>query len=352
MRACVLHDAFRGIGGGENVAIEIANTLQAPIYCCWKDTNAYNNVEIISFKQHKYSGFLGSLRRRAPFDKYSICFDFMDLSLPDYDIIIETNELCRGFIPKPHQRVILYSHETPFSWIHDEYRGTLSQKLQIGWWRNFNHHTLTYIDVFISNSELTQQAIKRYLGKNSIVIYPPVDTKKFFHKEYGDYYLTITRLSPDLKVHELIEQFKKTDQKLKIVGSEWDKKYSRKVKRIISKNKNVEYVGEKYGKDKIELLSRCKGVILSCPQTFGITTVEALASGKPVIGFRKGYTPYQIKENINGMLINSIQELPRVLERFENHKWRPSEIQQTAQKYDISVFRKKLKEVVRNVGNM
>ncbi len=355
MKICILHDAFRGIGGGENVALEIAKMFYSPIYTCFKDTDYYDSqAKIIPFKQEKYKGLrgnMGNMLRTAPLDKYSITHDFERLNLMDYDVIFETHEYTRSYKPTDQQKVIHYFNTPPLPWVFSKPKN-FSQRLQMERWKRWSLKTLNNINTLLSNSEFTQEKVKQHLQRESIVVYPPISISKYRYEYLGDYFLCFGRIERGKRTYEIVNAFAKLDEKLKVAGSSWDKKYENKVKEECEKGKNIEYFGEVSEREKIDLIGRCKAVVhLSVDEPFGIVPVEAFASGKPVIGLNQGYTSWQIKEGVNGLLIRSIEELPKAIKEVEIHDWKPEIIQQIAQKYDRELFRLKIKEVVKDIYN-
>jgi len=357
-RIAVLHDRFMGFGGGENVAVEIAKTLNAPLYTSYKDTDHYDNsgVEIIPFKQDKYvNSWYKSLIRREAIETALIAFDFEELDLSEYNLIFSSAVLSRSYIPTIDQYVINYMHSPP-RWLYDLHRVRMKMlskparffaRFWAQWWRTWDVTTLNYIDQFVCNSKIIQKRIKRYWGRDSIVICPPVYTRKFTNKNDEGYYLSINRLIPEKRIDLIIDAFKHTGAHIKFIGAGMDKRY----KKMARGHNNIEFLGEVSEKEKTDLLAHCRAAIyIPMHEDFGIVPIESFASGKPVIGINEGYTPYQVNES-NGILIDQPTELEltKAIEKIEDKDWNVKTIQESAKKYDVSEFRRKIKNLISEV---
>lgn len=348
-----------GLRGGERVAIEIAKTLNAPIYTPYINTDGYKDegIEINPFKQDKYiNSWYHKLIHREVIETALIPFDFEQLELSDYNLVFSSGVLSRSYIPTINQTVINYIHSPP-RWLYDLHQVRMNMlkwwqpkllaKFWSQWWRTWDLTINKYIDKYIANSEIVQKRIKRYYNRESEIIYPPVHTNHYKWKDNNEYFLSISGLYPEKRIDTIISAFKSTPEKeIRIIGTGMN--YKKLAKGCI----NIKFLGSVSEEEKIELLSNCTALIsIPMHEDFGIVTIEAFASGKPVIGIKEGYTEYQINPYKNGIFVDEPTPLglAKAIKDFDRHDWDIKEIQETAKKYDVEVFRKKIKGITRRM---
>ncbi|MCK4919190.1 MAG: glycosyltransferase, partial [Candidatus Pacebacteria bacterium] len=199
-------------------------------------------------------------------------------------------------------------------------------------------------DVYIANSNFVSMRIKKYYHKNSVVINPPVSMDNFhISEEVGNYYLMTGRALPYKRFDIAIKAFNKLGLPLKIIGKgpEMDK-----LKKIAKSN--VEFLGYLDDKETSRYFSKCKAFIFPPEEDFGITPLEAMASGRPVIAFGGGGALETVIENKTGMFFseqtaNSIME---VVKKFDSEKFSPEEIRKHAMKFDKEIFKEKIKNFI------
>jgi len=357
MKIVVIHDRIPNqIRGGERVAIEIAKTLNASLYTSYIDTKYDGNVNIIPFKQDKYvNSWYHRLIRREVIETTLIPFDFEQLDLAEYDIVFSSAVLSRSYIPTIDQYTINYLHSPP-RWLYDLHRvriNMLNPKLRLfakfwsQWWRTWDLTVDKYIDKYIANSEVVQKRIKRYYNRESEVIYPPVYTKDYKWNNDERYFLSISGLYPEKRIDVLINAFRDTPEKeLRIVGTGMN------YKKLAKGCSNIKFLGSVPEEEKMELLSNCTALIsIPMDEDFGIIPIESFASGKPVIGVKEGFTQYQINSYKNGIFVDEPTPLAlaKVLKDFDRHDWDIKDIQASAKKYDVEIFRRKIKSVTRRI---
>lgn len=358
----VLHDRFLSVRGGENVAVEIAKTLNCPIYTSYFSQKAKEYLkENINIKSYYRNNFLNNkLMESEVFGTALGAFSFEELDLSDYDIIISSGSLSRSYIPLSEQYTINYCHTTS-RWLYDLYRFRMNMlkwyqpkilaKFWAQWWRTWDLTTNNFINKYLCNSEIVQSRIKKYYNRNAEIIYPPIDISSFKWEDDCNYFLSIAGLYPEKRIDVAIKAFKEMpNEKLYIVGTGMNKQYQKLARNC----KNIKFLGQVSEKQKQILLANCSALIsIPISEDFGITPIETFASGKPVIGVREGYTEYQIKPYVNGLFVAkpTLSGLEQAVNEFQRYDWDIEEIQRYAKKYDISIFRKKIKEVVKGVEN-
>jgi glycosyltransferase involved in cell wall biosynthesis len=193
------------------------------------------------------------------------------------------------------------------------------------------------------------------LKRNSEIIYPPVETSKYYYKKSKGYWLSVNRLINQKRVDMQIKAFKMlSDEKLIIVGSyeqsEHFKEYADYIKKI--KPENVEIKSWINWMEIIDLYSNCKGFITTMKdEDFGLTPIEAMASGKPVIAPNEGGYKETIINGKTGILIDDINEYKLIeainklgKEIDKNPLKFKKACQEQAKKFDTKIFINKIKE--------
>jgi len=202
------------------------------------------------------------------------------------------------------------------------------------------------VDKFITNSKTSQIRIKKYYRRNSTIIYPSIEEEKFYISEsQDDYFLAGSRLVPYKRIDIVIEAFKKTDKKLKIFGDGLDLD---RLKEIARGNKNIEFLGRVSDEKKAELYSKCQAYINPQKEDFGITIVEAMASGRPVIALGQGGATETIIEGHTGEFFaeEKCESVLEAVNKFDAKKYNPEEIRAHAMKFSKENFKRNIKEFI------
>jgi len=358
MKIAVFHNYMDNIGGAERVGLTLARELNADIYTTNIDREkihkmGFSDINITS---------IGKIPVNAPFRQQLALYKFRKLHLKDkYDFyIIDGDWAMSGAVNnKPN---LWYVH-SPIREIWDLY--TYTRKNNVPWFakpvfdawvfynRYLNKRYLKHANKVICNSENTRKRIKKYLKRDAVVIHPPIETSKFHYKKNGDYWLSVSRLITHKRVDMQLKAFEKLpEEKLVIVGSYEQsrhfKAYANYIKKI--KPKNVEILSWVDNKTLINLYANCKGFITtSKDEDFGMTPVEAMASGKPVIAPNEGGYKETVVDGITGKLINNIT-VDKVVQAIKDIGKNPKKYKNVclkqAKKFDTSIFIKKIKEEI------
>jgi glycosyltransferase involved in cell wall biosynthesis len=352
VKIAIFHDYFGAIGGGEKVVIEMAKILDADIITT--DTDAVKKIDptvrVIS---------LGSTIKLPPLKQISAAFRFFfcDFS-KDYDLFIFTGNWSHSAAHRHHPN-IWYCY-TPVRAFYDLYPTFLSRQdfvtrqLFRVWaylHRWFDQRSVTHIDRIIAISRNVQNRIRHYHHRDADVIYPPVDTSLYRCIEYGNFWLSVNRLYPEKRIDLQIEAFRQVpEERLVIVGgySEGDHaaKYAEKIRHNLPPN--VILRGEVTGNEIVDLYARCKAHICTAlDEDYGLTPLEAMASGKPVVAVDEGgYRETVTMET--GMLVapDVVAIIPAVRAVSRDPGQYQKVCEARAREFDITVFREKLVRAV------
>lgn len=358
MRIAIFHDYIGTIGGGEKLILTLAKELKADVITTDVNKDSiikmeFGNVNIIS---------LGETVKFPPLKQISASYKFAVCDFSErYDFFIFSGNWAH-FAAKKHRPNLYYCH-TPVRAFYDMHnillkrQSLIARPLFIVWTaihRSVSKYYMNYVERIITNSRNTQTRIKRFLKRDAKIIYPPIDTRKYEFKEFGDFWLSVNRLYPEKRIDLQIETFRSIkNEKLVIVGgfTEGDHSsvYIKKIRQNIPIN--VELRGEISEGELIDLYSRCKGFItVAVDEDFGMTPVEAMASGKSVICTKEGgyletvingktgiFVKPKISEIVNAMII--ISKNP--------DKFREECIKRSAE-FDYNIFVKNVKNIIEN----
>ena len=151
------------------------------------------------------------------------------------------------------------------------------------WLRAWDFATAARVDEFIANSNNISQRIWHTYRRTATVVYPPVAVDSFYHRPASDYFLTVSELIPYKRVRDAVRVFSRNGRKLKIVGD------GPEYKRLQAEaTRNIEFCGRVSDAELRELYARCVAFVMPAEEDFGIAAVEAMASGKAVVGLGRG----------------------------------------------------------------
>ncbi len=349
MKVALIQDWLTNFTGSEQCLFALHQVYpQAPIY-----TSVYNRQKVPQFKNAKViTSFLQNFptaknkhQRFIPF----MPFAFEQFDLSEYDIVISSSHSCsKGVITSPETLHICYCYTpTRYLWeigIDKRLTGGIIKGFIGNYLRVWDRQAADRVDYFVGISEAVRKRIKKYYDREAEVIYPPVNTSFYKPQEkIGDYFLIISRLIPYKKIDIAVKAFNDLNLPLVIIGSGPEFK---KLKKIAKPN--IKFLGRLKDDELKKYYSQCKAFIFPGEEDFGITPVEAMSSGRPVIAYSKGGTRETVKEGITGVFFSEStpQCLIDVVKKFKPENYNPKVIRQHALSFDISVFKRKIKYFV------
>jgi len=275
-------------------------------------------------------------------------------NLSDYDIVLSSSSsFSKGVITNPQTLHICYCHTpTRYLWndmhqyIEDlNYNRLIKRVLPfvLKNLRQWDTMAAQRVDRFIANSETVRDRIKKYYRRPSDIIYPPVQTKKFHISQPQNYYLIGGRLVGYKRYDIAIKAFNRLGMALKVFG---EGPALEKLKKIAKKN--IEFLGRVTDEEKAELYSKCLAFIHPQIEDFGITAVEAMASGRPVIAYEAGGARETVVPGQTGEFMDeqSWEELGTLIIRLEPEKYNPETIKEYASQFDETRFCSQIKDYV------
>ncbi len=364
-KIAIVHDWLTTMGGAEMFLLELHKLFpNAPIY-----TSVYNPTAMPAFKgvdirttylQHKlpkslrYKHILWpTLRPKA----------FRTLDLSEFDIIISSSSAEAKAVRKtrPGQKHIAYIH-TPirYYWSHyEEFRKEFTFTpftpfirpfipFFVKRMRKLDLQSVEDIDVFIANSTVTQARIKKYYKKRSIVIHPPVDVERFTPPPSGERhgYVMWGRHVPYKRFDLAIEACNRLGADLVIAGAGPD---TARLKKLAGPT--IKFVGRVSDAELEKLARSARGFLFPNEEDFGISAVEALAAGTPVIAYAAGGVLDIVEDGETGVLFQkqTIESMAAAIIRFETLSFRPATLHRKAKRFDKSLFDTKMRKIVNDV---
>jgi len=338
--------------GGEKVLENICSL--------YPDADIYTHIleeDKISdkIKNHNiYTTFINKLPLSKKFYKHYLPFmpyALKSLDLSSYDLIISSESgPSKGIVKNEDAVHVCYCH-SPMRYIWDmsnvyyknfNFLEKIGYKLFIKYLKSWDVKSSSDIDLIIANSNFVKERIKRYWNKDSVVINPTINIKKFNILNDKGYYIVISELVPYKRIDLVIKAFNENNKKLIIVGDgPLIHEYT-----LLSKS-NIEFTGYVSNDKKIKLLSESKALIFPGIEDFGIVPLEAMACGKPVIAFNSGGAVEYMKNGINAKLFNdqTSKSLVKAIKEFEleYHNYDSKLISESIQEYSDDNFKENFK---------
>ena len=357
MKVAVVHDWLVTNAGAEKVLRAILELYPDADVFSLVDFLSDEDREAVLSGKHAKTSFIQKLPfAKGHFRNYLPLFpkaiESLDVSV--YDLVISSSwAVAKGVKKKERQLHICYCH-TPirYAWdLYDEYTLGLKQPKKflvqqtLKYIRQWDIKTLNRVDYFIANSAFVAERIKKTYQRDSVVIYPPVDTKSYtFFEEKEHFYLTASRLVPYKKTKLIVEAFNKMpDKKLFVIG---DGEEYEAIKKIAKSN--IVVLGYQDKKTLVGYMQRASAFVYGAVEDFGIVPIEALACGTPVIALNEGGTAETVVDGVNGVHFEkqSTEAICKAVEKFEKMNFDIVKISKDTTKYGVERFQKEFVEFV------
>jgi len=365
MKVALVHDYIKEFGGAERVLKTLTQIYpKAPIYTAFyvKNSTAGKEFKNKKIKQSFLAPLLKFGKLYSPL-RFLIPVIWQTMDLSKYDLVITSSSwyVTRGFKVNPKTKVVCYCH-TPPRWLYGYetsvgftkyflvkiYSAIVSYFI-----RMYDFKTAQKIKYWIANSKNVKQRIEKFYRKNATVIYPPVEVEKIIKKTNNlkkeDYFLIASRLVGTKGIEEAAKAVKDSKYKLKIVGESHGFSDVEKELKKISKD-NIELLGRVDDDTLYKLYARAKGFIaLAKDEDFGMTVVESMAAGTPVIAFNGGGFKESVIDGKTGILINDLKAktIKNAMEKIIKANWDKNVLQNQAKKFSKKNFIRKIKNYVK-----
>lgn len=348
MRVALVHDYLVQDGGAERV-LEVFRRIwpEAPIFVLFHEPDrvgaAFRNHDIrtsflqrLPFARHTYKAFLPLMPAATEHH-----------DLKDFDVVVSSvSAFAKGVITKPETLHVCYCH-TPTRYLWSDTHSYIRESnlpfplkklmpILLSRLRVWDRQAADRVDSFVANSETVRRRITKYYQRDSTVIHPPVETSRLAVADGpGEFYLAGGRLVPYKRFDIIVEAFNRLGRPLKIFGEGPELKKLRAVAKP-----NIEFLGKVDEATKADLYRRAIAYLHPQEEDFGITPVEAMACGRPVIAYAKGGATETVVPGVTGVLFDeqSWEALANAVIRFEPERYDPIRIREHALKFDAERF--------------
>ncbi|MCW1930145.1 MAG: glycosyltransferase [Candidatus Kerfeldbacteria bacterium] len=358
MKVAIVHDHLAQNGGAEQVLKVFCEIWpDAPVYVVVHDPkNAdpfFNDKDIRT-----------SFIQRLPFGlrKYQWFFPLMPTAvesydLSEYDVVISTSSsFAKGIVTRPDTVHVAYCH-TPTRFLWSDTHSYVQEigvpkmlqrplQLFLSRVRIWDRLASERADVIIANSAVVQHRIKKYYHRNAQIIHPPVTVSDFFPvplDQVGNYFFAGGRLVPYKRFDLLVTAFNKLGRPLKIFGTGPELQRLKKMA-----HPNIEFLGRISESELKKHYAHCQAFLNPQEEDFGITMIEALASGRPVIAYNKGGAAEIVQHGVNGLLIQyqTWEDFANAILDFDAQQFEPETVRATVERFDVVQFKKKIQQTV------
>lgn len=363
MKVALVCDWLTNVGGAEKVLLEIHRMYpDAPIFTSQYDEKGidwFRDADVRTGKLQKYPAkfrrLLGPLRQ-----KY-----FSKLDLSEYDLVISVTGAEAKAVKVPNGKHICYCHvPTQYYWgMYDDYIKNpgfgifnpfvrLCFRLMVRPLRKADLKAAQRPDQFVTISEYAKEQIKKYYGRDAVVVHPPVETETFkkglVADTAGNYYITTSRQVNWKRIDLAVRACMMTQRNLMVIGEGPEHK---KLAKLAEGSEHIQFLPQMKKQELAKYLGEAKGYIFPSLEPFGIAPVEALAAGCPVIAFGKGGALDYIKENKNGLLFKeqTAKSIADTIMAFEKKKFDRKKVSESVADFGVKRFDAELKDVIKKV---
>ena len=350
LKVAIVHDWLVSLGGAERVVASLLKLFpQADLY-----TSVYDPRKVTLFKNRKIQTTflqkwpLAKSRHQLFASLRPLAFESLDLQ--GYDLVISSCSAESKGVITSTETLHIANIYTPIRYYWSGYEdyynnpgfGLLNPIVKrfmpkmVEKLKKWDYAAAQRPDYLVAISDTVSARISEYYNRDSQVIYPPVDTDKFrSNQQKADYYLVISRLVHYKRVDLAVEACSKLNKRLIVAGKGPELKALKKLA-----GKSIEFIENPSDTEVIDLYSKAKGYIFSADEDFGITPVEAMASGVPVICYGKGGATETVIDKKTGIYHaeQTVESLIKAIQKFENMNFDKAKILKRSKDFSESKF--------------
>lgn len=353
MKVAITTDWLNSFGGAERVLLELKEMFpEAPVYTTvhrpeqlpaemrsWEVRTSF--LQKIPFATRKHQAFLPLMPMAWE------QFDFRE-----FDLVITCSSACaKGILTPAGVTNISYCH-TPSRYLwdlyHDYTRNHPARALiapVAHWLRMWDRMSSTRVDHFVANSHEVSDRIQRHYGRDSEVIYPPVDVDRFepSNGEHDDYLLVVSRLVEYKRIDLAVQAANRLGRRLIVVGDGGERKKLEEMS-----GPTVSFMGRLPDDQVAHLLSHCQAFMFPGFEDFGIAAVEAQAAGRPVVAYGRGGATETVIDGVTG--VHFLEQTPEAvadaIERLDRLNVDPAICRQNAERFHRDEFRRRIARTI------
>jgi glycosyltransferase involved in cell wall biosynthesis len=345
LRVTLAHDYLLVMRGAERTFAAMADLYSdAPIFTLLYDEEGTNGRfagrSITTSALQRLGSRQANFRRLLPLYPLAV----KRLRPPACDVLLSSSSAFAHGVPAPEGAVhVCYCH-APFRYAWYEQARALAEappalrpllRLQLRRMRRWDRSASERVDAYIANSQLTQERIRRFYGREAPIIHPPVETHRFAPGEPGDSLLIVSEIVRHKRLDVALEAARRARAPIRVVGSGPD--YAA----LSRAYPEAEFLGRASDEELVELYASARAVVVPSMEEFGITAVEAQAAGRPVIAAAAGGALETVLDGQTGRLtvLDDVESFTRAIEGIDQLEVDPARAVQNAARFSVEVFR-------------
>ncbi len=350
--ATLAHDYLLVMRGAERTFAAIAETYpQGPIFTLLYDEEGTGRR------------FAGRSLHTSPLDRLGIGQRHFRRLLPLYpwavgrlappacDVIVSSSSAFAHGLRVPAGAVhVCYCH-APFRYAWNEQQRALAEvpallrpllRRQLQWMRSWDRAASGRVDAYVANSQLTQERIKRFYGRDSTVIHPPVETHRFSTGEPGETLLLVSELVAHKRIDVALAAAKRVGVPIQIVGT--GPAYAE----LREAYPQASFLGRVDDDELAGLYATARAVVVTAVEEFGITAVEGQAAGRPVIAAGAGGVLETVLDGETGLFARTgdVSSFAAAITRLDTLDFDPGRAVANAERFSVASFQQQLRRFV------
>lgn len=367
MKVAIVHEWLTNMGGSEQVVSVLLELFpDAPVYTSlFEPDNLVSSLAKAdvrpSFLQ-RLPKFMRKHQNLLPLMPYA--FEQFDLS--DYDLVLSSSSSCaKGVITGTKTIHVCYCY-TPMRYAWDSYHLYMESLKGLKRWlavwlmhriRLWDRLSADRVDHFIAISHAVQKRIRKHYRRESRVVYPPVDIDRFTSDcAREEFYLVVSRLVGYKRVDLAIEACDRLGRTLVVIGDGEEQKRLKAMDR--GKRETIKFMGRQSDQVVVDYLARARAFLFPGEEDFGLTMVEALASGCPVIAYGQGGAIDIVEDGVTGVLFKdqTVEGMMAGILRFEElsgngqENFDPFLLRSRAEEFSKENFKRSLISALEELG--
>jgi glycosyltransferase involved in cell wall biosynthesis len=351
-RIALAHDYLLVMRGAERVFAAIADLYdRAPIFTLLYDERAtdgrFAGHAITTSGLQRLGAGQSSFRRLLPLYPRAV----ERLPLPACDVVLSSSSAFAHGVRVPEGAFHINYCHAPFRYAWHEQQRALSEapgplrplvRRELERIRRWDLSTSRRVDVFIANSQLTRERIRRFYGRDAYLIHPPVETQRFAPAAPGESLLIVSEIVRHKRLQVALEAARRARAPIRVVGTGPD------LVELRAAYPEAEFLGRAGDGELAELYASARAVVVPSMEEFGIVAVEAQAAGRPVIAAAAGGSLETVLEGRTGRLValDDVEAFAQAIATIGELDFDPAVAVENAERFSVAAFRRRLSELV------
>lgn len=349
-RIALVHDYLLVMRGAERTFSAIADLYpDAPVHSLLYDEAGTNGRfarhSLVTSPLQRLGVGQAQFRRLLPLYPWAV----EHLRLPASDVVLSSSSaFAHGIWASPGAVHICYCH-APFRYAWHEEERALGEvhaalrpllRRQLARMRKWDLAASRRVDHYIANSQLTRERIKHYYNRDAVIVHPPVETERFAPGEPGGSLLVVSEIVRHKRVHVALEAARQANASIRVVGAGPD------LASLSEAYPEAEFLGRVDDEDLVDLYAGARAVVVPSKEEFGITAVEAQASGRPVIAAGAGGALETVIDGQTGCLarLDDIDSFVQAIHDVDELDFDPARAVQNAERFSVATFQRRISE--------